>query len=79
MARILQEQMKGLVIILLSCLVVACSPVTTVMIIETLDGTKYVKCARMNSTELYFIKLKGAKENELKEVKIKKLKQKKKL
>lgn len=52
----------------------SCSPVTTIMVVEVLDSTKYVRCARMNSTELYFIKLKGVKEGDIKDIKVKRLK-----
>lgn len=54
----------------------ACSTVTSVMVIETLDGTKYVKCVPMDSTGLYLIRLPNSKEGEIKEIKAKKLKQK---
>ncbi len=46
------------------------------MVVEVLDGTKYVRCAKMNSVDSYIIELKDAKEGEIRKVKVKQLKQK---
>lgn len=64
------------VISILSVFLSSCSPSTTIMVVEVLDGTKYVRCAKMNSVDSYIIELKDAKEGEIRKVKVKQLKQK---
>lgn len=65
---------KGL-IVALWLVFAACAPRTAIMVIETLDGTKYARVAVMDKKESCIIKLKNAKEGEIREIKVKQLKQ----
>lgn len=44
------------------------------MIVERMDGTKYVRAAKMDSKDSYIIKLKNVQEGEIVKVKQRKLK-----
>ena len=54
-------------------ILISCTSTRSVMVIET-DGTKYVRVQAMNRIESYIVKVKGASEGQIIEIKVKQLK-----